>query len=728
MLDPKFNVDDFLKTYKSASMKVNAELENSWKRARENALDDIRKKEEREETRFIESLAEYQYILDIQNEEDLLAYTQKLDRNRAANKLAREVEMLKATSKETEKEDLKREAKLLKEKKRLGKQLLDDEQKKVDQANKDLLKDVAFKGFKDFRDALQDKEEHEVEVVGENIERALKQVGKNITEGLNQINTAIGNYAKLQTNINTRLQGLPSYTPNRAFSNITSTLGSVAYSPLVNAEDLYQNINTLVSEGIGYNIEQRGFLMTIKDAIATTFDANSESLRRLIRIQQEDSTAARLGMESYLTRWLNAYVENTEYLTQTFDNVADNLLEATAMLGSNYGVGASAEFEYTVQKWLGALTGVGLSSQTATSIATALGQIGSGDISNLGSSGIQNLLVMAASKANLSYADLLTKGLDAVDTNKLLYFMTDYMKTLGASSNNVVKSALASTFGVTVSDLVSVSGLATEEMKNIYENMMSYSNMYGELADQLNSVTTRMGIANLLENAFANLTYQTGMSIASTPALYATWKITDLIQSVTGGINIPFVTALGSGIDLNTTVENLMKLGIVGAGMLGNIGNIVNAVGSVFSGASLLSALKISENTEGLDRGTGLSDYTIKNSGIKKRTSGTTISASSYIGNKDYNAYYDSTLANAQDQAQTELDRKTEELKENDPVVDYLTDLEFADSFKSLVSNVESLRKDGVIIQRFASDELNTGFTSFFRMQGNFPNNPYNGY
>lgn len=702
---------------------INAEVQatdaavDNYKNAMSRVKEDLQQKEKRQQEALLEDLAEYDLMLRLEGLGDSAAYEQALKEDQANKDLKYKLDLLEKTSKEEVRKREKVEAELLKKKKKLTGKLDDDEQKKLDASNKKARKETftkeAFKSFGRFKEALENPELEVARTAGENLNKTLKQVGKNITEGLNQINNAIKNYAKLQTSINTRLQGLPGYKANSAFSTITGTLGSITYSPLVSAETLYENVNTLASEGIGYNIEERAFLMTIKDAVATTFDANSESLRRLIRIQQEDSTAARLGMESYLTRWLNAYLENTEYLTQTFDTVADNLLEATAVLGSNYGAGASAEFEYVVQKWLGALTGLGLSNQTATAIAQALGEIGSGNISNLGSSGIQNLLVMAASKTSLGYSELLTKGLDAVDTNKLLYGLVDYMQTLAAYPNNVVKSALANTFGVTISDLISVSKLTTDEMKNIYENMMSYSNMYGELSDQLNSVTTRMGVANLLENAFSNLTYQTGMEIAANPLLYATWKITDLIQGVTGGINIPFVTAFGSGIDLEATVENLMKIGIVGMEMLGNIGQIAGAVSTVFNGASLLQAIGISENASKLDRGTGLSDYNIKSGGIKKRTSGTTVSASGYIGNTDADTYYDSTLAAANDQNQTELNQMKEETR--DPVVEYLMDLEFANGFRSLVSNVETMTNEGIIINKFRDSTFNDTFTSFFR-------------
>lgn len=63
------------------------------------------------------------------------------------------------------------------------------------------------------------------------------------------------------------------------------------------------------------------------------------------------------------------------------------------------------------------------------------------------------------------------------------------------------------------------------------------------------------------------------MSIANNAASYTTWIITDLIEKATGGINIPTISVMGNSVDLNATVTQLMKLGIIGVNVLGNIGN-----------------------------------------------------------------------------------------------------------------------------------------------------------
>ena len=183
--------------------------------------------------------------------------------------------------------------------------------------------------------------------------------------------------------------------------------------------------------------------------------------------------------------------------------------------------------------------------------------------------------------------------------------------------------------------------------------------MYSELSNQMNTLAEREGVSNILQNLFSNLTYQTGMSIASNSVAFATWKITDLISSVTGGINIPFITAFGTGVDLNTTVENLIKLGIVGVDMLGNIGNIVMELGQLLEvkGSTLLSALGIAEGKNLVSRGTGLTDYTLSNSGLNKRVTQTT-SASTYVGNTNSDVYQESALDQGYKSSQDELDKK----------------------------------------------------------------------
>ena len=132
----------------------------------------------------------------------------------------------------------------------------------------------------------------------EQLAKTMKNVGKAIKDAANQINSAIEAYSKAQISVNARLQG----STVGSFSKVTKELSKVAFSPLIKTEDLYENVKSLVQSGVAQNVSQRAFFQTVKSGIAETFDATESYMKRIIRIQQNDSTAARLGMEAYLTR------------------------------------------------------------------------------------------------------------------------------------------------------------------------------------------------------------------------------------------------------------------------------------------------------------------------------------------------------------------------------------------------------------------------------------------
>ena len=66
-------------------------------------------------------------------------------------------------------------------------------------------------------------------------------------------------------------------------NNITGNLGM---SPFLKQETAVKNLQTLVGKGIAFNVEQRAFLDTISEKIATTFESTDASLLKLVRIQQ----------------------------------------------------------------------------------------------------------------------------------------------------------------------------------------------------------------------------------------------------------------------------------------------------------------------------------------------------------------------------------------------------------------------------------------------------------
>jgi hypothetical protein len=515
---------------------------------------------------------------------------------------------------------------------------------------------------------------------------------KAFNEGMNEINTAIETYAGYKMGIDARLQGSDS-----EFKDIEDTLNSVAFSPLIRTETLYANLSELVAEGISANVAQVAFLQTVKDGIATTFDVNNSALRRIIRLQQYDSTAARLGMEASLTAYLNELVSSTEYLQQTFDSVAEGLLEASSTMSAQQ----STEFEYVVQKWLGTLSGLGLSDSAASSIAQAIGHLGSGNVTDLSSSAIQNLIAVSSSGGGASFSDLLTRGLDAGRVNDLLYNMLTYVSNnIATTNNNVVRSELAKTFGLSVSDVISIQNLFENEdaqstINNLYNNVMSFTDMYSELTSQMNDLSGRVGIANIIQNANKNFLFSTGMSIGASPILNTTWQVTDLIQKYTGGINLPFISAMGNGLDLNATAEGLIKLGIVGISTLGNIGGIVSGIGSILpnGGERMLKNLGIGA--------TEASNVIARGSGFNSNASGSfTTSISTMVGNSNGDDYYDSSVNNAKDDQKEDIDKANQDAKEDDPTLKIYEMLDDADIKGMQHSILEELKSTVIELKK----------------------------
>ena len=461
---------------------------------------------------------------------------------------------------------------------------------------------------------------------------------KNASAAMNEV---MSSYAKYQSAINVRLQGTSS-----TFQNLQKNLlNNVGITPYIKTQNMLNNLQALVESGVAFNLEQRAFLMSISDKIAATFDANTGTLRRIIRLQQEDSTAGRLGMEAYMTRFLNSMYENTEYLVDSFDSVTDALVEATSQMSTQMGV----EFEYVVQKWLGSLSSVGLSSTTVSSIAQAIGYLASGDIEGLSGSSMQNLLVMAASRAGLDYGSML-QGTTTKQVNALLGSLVSYMQEIGTNTSNVVKNQFAKTFGLSMSDIRAAGNLKAEDLQNISKNLLSYSGSIKELGNQMSQVYTRMSLAEMLENVSDNAKYALFSTIASSPALYGLWKVTDMIQGLTGGINIPFASVLGTGVNINATVDQLMKLGVIGAGSLGMIGDIVSGISNTVDFANVMGRLGIGSNIIGTTRGKGITSL----------SGGLSESASTYIGQSSGNAFYEQTMNR---QAQ-ENDAQIQQMKE----------------------------------------------------------------
>lgn len=477
-----------------------------------------------------------------------------------------------------------------------------------------------------------------------------------------QLESSIDSIAKTKSTIDTSLQGsrLARSKSGSYWEQFSKDIVNAAgISPLVRQSDIVSNLSAAVNKGIAFNVEQRAFLETIKDKIATTFNAFDSNLNKLVRIQQQDTTAARLGMESALTAFLNNMYETSEYMHEMANSIRDNLYEASALMTAK----SATEFEYQVQKWMGSLYSVGMSSSAVQGIAGTLGKITSGQISGVTSGGASNLLLMAANEAGMSITDALTSGLDASQTNTLLQSAVNYLAKLYSSTSDskLLAQQIANVYGVSASDLKAAASLASTGggLNSVAANGLTYEGMLGRLRSMAGTMYMRTSIGELMTNAADNLKYSLAAGIASHPVLYGILKMSDMLDDLVGGIQLPDIKVMGTGVNLRTSVADLMKVASLSGSALGALGQMLasGSAGGV-SGIGMLKAL-------GLDfTGSQLTTVTRGNGGTGLLQSGGTTDESGYAGNQSGEDVLNKTMSDANQSKKEQQIEATEESEE----------------------------------------------------------------
>jgi len=424
------------------------------------------------------------------------------------------------------------------------------------------------------------------------VTKALDSLKGDYKKAFGEASTILNDY---MGSIDARMQG-----SDKNFKDMSDMISSnLSVSPFVKTTKVLEKLKEATEKGISYNVEQRAFLAGLTDRIATTFDAFDSNLLRIIRLQQADSTASRLGMEASLTKLFNNMFQDTSYLSDVADSISGAIVDAQSQLDYK----ASAEFEYVIQKWLGALSSLGMSSDSLTQIATGLNYIATGDVTSLASnSSLQTMFAMAASNANLEYSELLLNGLDATTTNKLLESMVVYLKDIADNSDNqVVKAAYGDIFNMSHSDMRALSNLTTAEISSLAGNNMSYDQMQKEVNNQFNQLASRTSLATMMTNVYDNVMYSMASDMVNNPVTFAMTKMLDWMKETETDIAIPFINAMGFGLDLNATVGDLMQMGL---GITQAFSLTTNILQGLSSGGGLnLNAWGATETTQ---RGAGL--------------------------------------------------------------------------------------------------------------------------
>lgn len=495
-----------------------------------------------------------------------------------------------------------------------------------------------------------------------------KSKGAALGAAMSVLTSALSDFAKSLENtmegiaskksaVDTRLQGSKNAKSMGSYwDQMTKDITGVAgVSPLVKQEALSERVTQMVSQGIAFNVEQRAALDVLKDKIATTFDAANGTLLRLVRVQQQDTTAARLGMESALTAFLNNMYETTEYMQGLAVTVKGSLEEAMSLMSGENAL----SFEYQIQKWLGSLYSVGMSDNAVQGLAGVLGQVASGKIEGLTSgSGQGNLVIMAANNAGLNISDILANGMDQTTTNTLLDSMVDYLAKMynEAGNSKVIQQQIANVYGMSASDLKAAVNLS-KSRNTVSRDGLDYNSAMARLNSMANTMYQRTSMGEMMSNMWNNVQYSMAAGMASNPVTYGLYKMSGLLEDVTGGIDFALPLVMGSGTAQTFNVAELMRTAALSGGIISSIAQMAMAGGGGgFTGSGILKALGVNNGMSYVSRGTG--------QGLSTAGGATVSESGSMVGNSNSDDVTNKTMTDQTDSSKSETASAVDESDE----------------------------------------------------------------
>lgn len=486
----------------------------------------------------------------------------------------------------------------------------------IEQKKKEIALDIDYEAKKHHEEELRELEkqkkkaeeekerEKKAQERTENNKKALADAVNNIISGgidklRNGISQAAETYAGYVDRIQVRLLGA-----NESVKSITDKLSGVfGASPIFRMTSVMDKVAEVVEKGITFNVESRAAMAVLKDKIAATFDAFDSSLLRLIKIQQEDSTQARLGMESLLTDYFNTQFQDSSYLYGQSAQVRSALLEAESRLSTE----DATRFEYVVQKWLGSMSSVGVSDTLIQKLAQGIGYLGSGNVSALtGDTTLETLLATLSSRSNVSYGQMLTNGVQLSDITSLMTGLYSLAKEISDTDNAVKLSEYARIFGMSVSDIVSIMNLSSEDMQAIANDLdVTYEGLIQRVSDEstFEKLLSRTSVASIGENLWQNFLYGAGQEVGSNLGSYISWKVLDILAGTFEGVETGVdIQPFGVGTHMNLSVGDIFKVAQVMAGAGAGLWNFLGNIGSI--GGVNLSALGDNEASHHIQQGT----------------------------------------------------------------------------------------------------------------------------
>lgn len=609
-------IEDELKLEREKRIAAITEADEELRQERINQIDEALKKEQEEKLKNVDELVEYEF-------------------EERKKEIKKELKEAKERKKKELQEENKKNVATAFGKQKEGTTLSEDWE-----SRKEAFKEI-FTGGKTINKDGSETDHGKLAgfaYLASNLTTALSNFAKQLESQMDEI-------ASKKSAIDTRLQGSNSNAQRFGsyWDQMTADITGIAgVSPLVKQSAIAERVANMVGQGISFNVEQRAVLDVLKDKIATTFDAANGTLLRLVKIQQQDTTAGRLGMESALTAFLNNMYETTEYMQGLATQVKGNLEEAMSLMSGENAL----SFEYQIQKWLGSLSSVGMSDSAVQGLAGILGQVAAGKIDGITNGGQGNLVIMAANQAGLNISDILNKGLDKNSTNILMNAMVDYLAKLYSDAGNskVIQQQIANVYGLSASDLKAAVNLSKSNAV-VARDGLDYASAIGRLYSMAGSMGSRTSMGEQLSNMWNNVQYSMAAGMANNPITYSLFKISGLLKDTTGGINFGIPLVMGNGMPITFNVADLMRTGALAGGIISSLGNITKGGGGL-TGKMILDGAGITKGISMVTRGNG--------SGLSTAGGITVSESGSMVGNSNSDDVTSKTMTDQTDSTKSD--------------------------------------------------------------------------
>lgn len=181
---------------------------------------------------------------------------------------------------------------------------------------------------------LLDKINKSVEKLDQSENQRQKETIKTYKEFTSNLKNLSGLFDGVTKSVQSYVDSLESVAyhlsgSDRTQRDLTKTLTkALGGNGIVSMQSTYNNLASLVKQGITFNVEQRAFLKTVADDISSSFNSYVSTLNNLTKLYGEDVTGRGLAIEASMKEYLNQSFKNSEYLVNSFSAVVNSLYEA----------------------------------------------------------------------------------------------------------------------------------------------------------------------------------------------------------------------------------------------------------------------------------------------------------------------------------------------------------------------------------------------------------------